>query len=129
MQIVIFIGRLIFGLYWLNSAYGHIKGYSGMAGYAESKGVPAPKAAIIVTGLLLLVGGLSIITGYLPTVGIICLVVFLLGVTFKMRAFWKETDPMMKMNQKIQFSKNIALLGALLMLLAIAQPWMWSLPL
>jgi uncharacterized membrane protein YphA (DoxX/SURF4 family) len=127
MQILFFIGRVIFGVYWLGAAYGHLVGYEGTVGYAASKGVPAPKTAIIVTGLLLLIGGLSILTGYYPTIGIVALVVFLLGVTFKIHAFWKEQDPMMKMSQKIHFQKNIALLGALLMMLAIAQPWMWSL--
>jgi len=100
-----------------------------MVGYAASKGVPAPKAAVVGSGLLLLVGGLSVVLGYMPMVGVIALIVFLLPVSFKMHAFWKETDPMAKMNAHIQFTKNMALIGAALTLLAIELPWAYSLPL
>ena len=120
MYIAFTIGRVIFGLYWLLAAYNHIKNHKGMAGYAASKGVPAPSVAVVISTVLLLIGGLSIITGYMVFVGIIALIVFLVGVTFTMHNFWKETDPMAKMNSMINFQKNIALIGALLMLLVIA---------
>jgi hypothetical protein len=34
-----------------------------------------------------------------------------------MHDFWKETDPMMRMNQRISFMKNVALLAAILMMI------------
>jgi hypothetical protein len=40
-----------------------------------------------------------------------------------MHNFWKDEDPQMKMADRINFMKNMALLGALLMLLAIPLPW------
>jgi len=127
MTIIFFIGRIIFGLYWLKNAYNHFKNLDAMADYAHSKSVIYPKYAVGGTGLLLLIGGLSILTGYLPHVGIICLLVFLLSITFVMHAYWKETDPMMRMSQRINFEKNIALLAALLMMTAIPLPWPLSL--
>ena len=128
ITIIFFIGRIIFGVYWLKNSYSHLVARrKDMIGYAASKGVPAPSVAIVGTGILLLIGGLSMITGIWPRVGIAALIVFLLGVTFKMHAFWKETDPMMKMTQSINFSKNLALLGAVLMLSMIVLPWPWSL--
>jgi hypothetical protein len=33
-----------------------------------------------------------------------------------MHAFWKVTDPMHKMSETINFTKNLALIGALLMM-------------
>ena len=127
MEITFLVGLIILGLYWLSNAYGHTKNHAGMANYAASKSILMPKVAVVGTGVLLLIGGLSMVTGYYPAVGIVVLVIFLLGVTFTMHTFWKETEPMMKMNQQIQFNKNLALLGALLMMVAISQPWMWSL--
>ena len=44
-----------------------------------------------------------------------------------MHVYWKMQDPSMKMTQKINFEKNMALLGAALMILAISTPWIWSL--
>ena len=97
-----------------------------MAGYAGSKGVPAPKVAVWFSGLLLIIGGASIILGAFTKIGIYSLVLFLIPVSFQMHAFWKETAPMQKMNQRVQFMKNLALLGALLMLLSFPTPWMNS---
>jgi uncharacterized membrane protein YphA (DoxX/SURF4 family) len=54
----------------------------------------------------------------LPGFGLIALVLFLVPVTFIMHAFWKIQDPMAKMGETINFTKNIALLGAVLILLA-----------
>lgn len=123
MDIAFLIGRIIVGLYFLMSASNHFFKLSDMTGYAQSKGVPMPSLAVLGTGVLLLVGGLTIITGYKPTIGIAAIVLFFLPVTFMMHNFWKETDPMAKMTQMIMFTKNMALMGSTLMFLAIPQPW------
>jgi uncharacterized membrane protein YphA (DoxX/SURF4 family) len=97
-----------------------------MIGYAQSKGLKSTgtaKFAIIATGILVLIGGLSILTGYRVQLGLTALAIFLFGVTFKMHAFWKEADPVAKYGDKIQFMKNMALLGAVLMLLASPIAW------
>jgi hypothetical protein len=49
--------------------------------------------------------------------------VFLLGRILYGGFFIAETDPMQKMSQRVHFQKNIALLGAALMLLVIRAPW------
>jgi hypothetical protein len=46
---------------------------------------------------------------------------------FPMHNFWALSDPQMKQADVINFLKNMALVGALLMLLAIPQPWPFSL--
>ena len=65
--------------------------------------------------------------GLCPTVGIILLIVFMLCTTFSMHNFWAVSDPQMKQADMINFLKNTALGGALLMLLAMPQPWPFSL--
>jgi putative oxidoreductase len=129
MVLVLFvIGRVIFGIYWLEVAYGHLfKNTAGLTGYAQSKGVKAAKAGVIVSGILALIGGLSILLGFWPRVGIAALVLFLLGTTFMIHTYWKVTDPQAKMMDRVQFMKNVAIIGALLMLLVMPIPWMWSL--
>lgn len=128
METTIFlIGRLLMGGFFIHSGYKHFKFINMMAGYSQSKGVPAPKAAVALTGLFLLTGGLSILLGVYPTVGVIALVLFFVPVTYSMHAFWKVADPQAKMGETVNFSKNIALLGATLMLLSIPQPWPLSL--
>lgn len=111
------VGRVFFGGFFLYNAYGHFKDLSGMTGYAASKGVPSPKLAVMVSGLLLVLGGLSVIFNYQLMYGLWALVIFLVPVTFMMHAFWKESDPAARAGAKIQFSKNLAILGACLLLM------------
>jgi len=124
MESTIFmIGRILLGGYFLFNAFNHFSNITMMAGYAQSKGVPSPKAAVGFSGLLLLVGGLSILLGVYPTAGVMTLALFLIPVTTMMHAFWKVEDPMAKMGEMVNFTKNMALLGAALTLLAVPQPW------
>jgi len=124
---LILIGRLLLGGFFINSGFKHFSNLTMMAGYSQSKGIPSPKAAVVFSGLLLLIGGLSILLGVYPTVGTIALVLFLVPVTFMMHAFWKVKDPMARMGETVNFTKNLALLGAALMLLGVPQPWAVSL--
>jgi len=121
------IGRVILGAYYLFNAFNHFTRLEMLSGYAASKGVPASRALTFVAGVLLLVGALSILVGVYPTVGVAALVLFFIPVTFRMHDFWAVQDPMQKVSQMVNFTKNLALLGAALTLLAIPQPWPLSL--
>jgi len=127
MAIAFLIGRIILGVYYLYSAVHHFMGIKMMSGYAASKGVPAPTLAIGGSGLLLLLGSLSILLGYQPYIGAIMIVVFLVPVAFMMHNFWAVSDPQAKMGERINFMKDIALAASALMFLAIPTPWPFSL--
>lgn len=126
MDIFFLIGRLIFGGYFIMNAWSHFKHLEPMTGYAASKGVPSPRAAVFGSGVLLLLGGLGVVFGIAPEASLALLIIFLVPVTFKMHAFWNVTDPNMKMGEQINFYKNLALVGALLMLYAIDTPWVYN---
>ena len=127
MEILFLIGRIIVGLFYLFNALNHFSQVNMLSGYAQSKGVPAPKVAVLGSGLLLLIGGLSILLGYQPVIGVAAVVIFFLGVTFKMHNFWSIDDPQMKMMEMTNFMKNMALMGSALMFLLIPTPWPYSL--
>ena len=127
MQYYLFLlGRLLFGGYFMMAGLNHFMHLKMMAGYAASKKVPMPKAAVIVSGLLIFLGGLWVLTGVYVPVGVAELALFLVVVTFKMHDFWNDKDPMAKMGNMVNFQKNTALLGAALMLLQIGD-WGWVL--
>lgn len=126
MDIALLVGRIVFGGYFLMNAYNHLAKGGHMVGYAQSKGVPAPRLAIAGSGLLLLAGGLSIVLGYMVAAGVVALLLFLIPVTFVMHAYWKISDPMARSAESIAFYKNVALMGAALMVLAIPEPWAYS---
>lgn len=126
MNYLFLVSRILFGGYFIINGINHFRHLSGTAGYAASKGVPYPKAAVTGTALLLVLGGLGIVFGLYVRFAVLLLVVFLIPVTFKMHQFWKVQDPMEKMGEKINFEKNIALVGAALAYLFIALPWTLS---
>jgi uncharacterized membrane protein YphA (DoxX/SURF4 family) len=84
------------------------------------KGVPKPKLAVIGSGVLLLIGGLTFIIGWKMIIGMWALVLFLIPTTIMMHAFWKIEDPQARMNEQIQFGKNVGLLGALFVMIALS---------
>lgn len=127
MEIAFLIGRIIVGMYYLMNGYNHFSKLEMMSGYAASKGVPSPRLLTGATGVLLLIGGLSLLLGVRPDLGVLALALFLIPVSFKMHNFWAVQDPMAKMMEMVNFMKNMALLGSALMLLAIPQPWPFGL--
>jgi putative oxidoreductase len=127
MNIAFLIGRIMFGAYWLMSALNHFRELDHMSAYAKAKGTPGPRLAVGGTGLLLLLGGLSMLLGVWPTIGIALLIVFLVGVSVQIHNYWKMDDAQARQIEMINFTKNMALVGALVMLLLLPQPWPMSL--
>ncbi len=128
LDLALLVGRLIFGGYFLWAGLNHFRRLGMMAQYAAAKGTPAPRLAVAGTGALLLAGGASVVLGLYPLVGLGLIALFLIGVTPVMHAFWKVADPMARMGEQVNFTKNLALLGATLALMALQTPWAYSLP-
>jgi uncharacterized membrane protein YphA (DoxX/SURF4 family) len=122
-------GRAIFGGFFLYNGINHFLNREMMTGYSASKGVPYPDAAVAGSGAMLVLGGLSVLTGVKPKLGASLIGAFLLGVTPKMHDFWNVQDPQQRMGEQINFSKNLALLGGALIAAAVPEPWPASVPL
>lgn len=85
-----------------------------------------PQAAVLGSGLIAVLGGLSIMLGALPTVGIILLVMFLIPVSLMVHNYWADNDPAARQANQTHFLKNVGLLGGALILAAVPAPWGWS---
>lgn len=127
VNVLFLIGRILYGGFFIYAGIHHFTSLEPMAGYANAKGVPSAKLAVTVTGVLALLGGLSILLGWHFKWGVLLLVVFLVPVTWMMHAFWKEEDPQVRRLELVSFQKNVALLGAALMILAVPGNWVYSL--
>lgn len=119
MDVVVLIGRILFASLFFASAYAHLGQTDAMTNYARSKGVPAAKLAVLLGGVVLVLGALSILLGLWPDLGALLLVAFLVPTALIMHPFWKETDASAKQLEQVQFSKDTALAGASLMLFAL----------
>ncbi len=118
MDILVLIGRILFSVLFLTSAVGHLTQSKAMAEYAASKGVPVPQLSVVVSGVVLVVGALSVLFGVWADLGALLLVFFLVPTAALMHNFWSESDAQAKQTEMVQFNKDIALAGAALMLFA-----------
>jgi uncharacterized membrane protein YphA (DoxX/SURF4 family) len=128
MKIPFLIGRLVFGGFFLYNGIHHLKERRSLTGYAQSKNVPMAEVAVTATGLALIAGGTSILLGIKPKLGAAAIATFLGGVSPVMHDFWRIEDPGQRMNEMINFTKNLALLGGALALLGVDEPWPVSVP-
>lgn len=120
MSALVLVGRILFVLLFLSSAVNHLVfGTEAMTGYTASKGVPAARAAVLGSGVLLAVGSVFVVVGIWLDLGFLMLAAFLLPTAVLMHGFWREREPQARMTEMIQFFKDLALLGACLMLLAL----------
>jgi putative oxidoreductase len=105
MRAVFVLGRVIFGGYFA---------WSGLNHFLEEKQLSS--------SALLLAGGFSV-TGVKPRQGLAAIVAFLIPVSMQMDRFWEVDDPQQRMTEMINFTKNMALAGAALMMMQLDEPW------
>lgn len=114
MKYVLLTGRILFAFLFIISAFGHFSAQS--IGYAASQGLPMANILVPLSGIVELLGAISIILGYKARLGAWLLVLFLVPVTFTMHKFWTITDPVMHQMDMVMFMKNISMTGAALIL-------------
>jgi uncharacterized membrane protein YphA (DoxX/SURF4 family) len=128
MKAAFLIGRLVFGGFFLYNGINHLKQRKQLAQYAETKNVPMAEAVVAATGVALIAGGTSILLGIKPKLGTAAIAGFLAGVSPVMHNFWSVQEPSQRLNEMINFSKNMALLGSAVALMGVDEPWPASVP-
>lgn len=109
MKYAVLFGRILFATIFVIAAPAHFS--SQTIQYASAARVPFASILVPFSGVLALLGGLSVALGYKANLGALLLVLFLVPVTIMMHNFWAVQDPMMARMQQVMFFKNIALLG------------------
>jgi hypothetical protein len=66
--------------------------------------------------------------GAKPKLGAAAIIGFLAGVSPIMHDFWKQESPEQRMNDMINFTKNLALVGGAAALMGVEEPWPASVP-
>lgn len=105
------IARIFIALIFLIDGLFKIIDFNGAAGYAASFGVPLPQVALVIAIILTLLGSISLILGYKTVWGAALLVIFLIPVTLIFHTNFADQV------QMIQFMKNLAIIGALLLVM------------
>lgn len=118
MDVLLLIGRIAYALIFIASGImGHLVGLDGTSQYAASKGLNNARMMVMVSGVMILVGGLFIALGLWMDLGAILLIIFLVSAMFLIHTFWKIDDEMESQMTMTHFMKDLALAGAALMLL------------
>ena len=124
------LGRVLFAAIFILSGIGHLTRLSGMAQYAAAFDVPRPYISVVITGLMILFGGLSVLLGFKVRAGALVLVLFLIPTAIYMHPFWGVADQMQAATQQAHFLKNLSLAGAALMIYAFStvypRAWVWA---
>lgn len=111
------LARVMLSWLFLYSAYGKLTDWSGYVAYMSAKGMPFASLFLAGTIVFLLVGGVSVLVGYKARIGSLPLLVFLLPTTLIFHNFW-AFDGAEQQTQLINFMKNVAIMGGVLMVTA-----------
>jgi uncharacterized membrane protein YphA (DoxX/SURF4 family) len=77
VDVVFLIGRILFGVLFVYSGFGHFAAGEAMQGYARQQGAPAPSVTVPLTGVVIIVSGLAVILGVLPDLAALLIAGFL----------------------------------------------------
>lgn len=106
------VGRTLFAVIFIISGVRHFSAQT--IDYATAQGVPFAHFLVPASGILAILGGLSLALGYYTRIGAALLVAYLIPVTLSMHAFWKIADPNAAQLQLTMFLKNLSMLGGAL---------------
>ena len=107
---VVFLARILLAQIFLISGFGKLAGYAATQGYMAKMGVPDALLPLVIA--LEIGGGLALVLGFLTRWAALGLAVFCV-----VSALLFHADFAQQM-QKINFMKNLAMAGGLLMLFA-----------
>jgi putative oxidoreductase len=111
------IGRILIALIFVISGFMKIGGFSGVAGYIASKGLPMPQVLAALTVALELGGGILLVIGWKTRWAALLFFLWLIPTTFIFHKFW-GIDAAQVQNQFNNFMKNVSIMGAMWMLMA-----------
>jgi uncharacterized membrane protein YphA (DoxX/SURF4 family) len=125
-DVLLLVGRVLFGGVLAFMGRSHSRQTEQMTGYAQHKGLPAPKLSVLGSGAALVLGGLAVVAGVLPVVGALVLAAFLLVSAVTMHDFWAVPEDQAQ-DEMTSFLKNVALAGGALFLASSAlAEWAYS---
>lgn len=112
------VGRILLAAIFLTSGFGKLTGFEGTVGYIASKHLPLPQVAAIIAILCELGGGILLLVGFKARWAGLVLAIFTLAAGLLFHDYWSLTDAAQVAANKINFWKNVAISGGMLMVFA-----------
>ena len=111
------VARILLTVMFIYSGFGKITGFEGTVGYIASKGMPVPQLLAIGAIAIELGAGLLLLVGYKARWAALAIFLFLIPATLAFHNFWASSPDQYQM-QKINFLKNLTIMGGMLMVWA-----------
>jgi putative oxidoreductase len=111
------LGRVFLAALFIWSGFGKVSGFDGVVGGIAAKGLPVPNVLAALAVAMELGGGILLLVGLRARWIALLFVLFLLVITPIYHDFWNATGNAV-MGQKVNFMKNVAILGGMLMVFA-----------
>ena len=106
------VGRIMISVIFLVSGLAKLTDPAGTIGYMNSARIPYADTLLYVAAFAEILGGLSILFGFLTRIGALGLFTYLIPTTLYFHAFWTMEGAEAKI-QMANFAKNLAVMGGL----------------
>lgn len=115
------LARFLITFLFLRSALSKVTAFTLVAGMMAKKGMPFAEVLLVGSIVLEVAGSVMILLGWHARIGALLLAIFLVPATLIFHDFW-AIDPAQAReiaNQANHFFKNVSILGALVMIMAM----------
>lgn len=116
-DVLALLGRVLLAGIFVYSGFGKITGFQDNVGYIASAGLPMPQVLAVGAIIVEFIGGLALLIGFRARWAALAFVVFLIIITPIFHNFW-SAPAAEAAGQQINFIKNIAIIGGMLMVMA-----------
>jgi len=110
-------GRILFVIYFILMGSSHLLNFREHSALLNRKGVPLPKAATILTVVMMVGGGILVLFNWHVWIGAALLFGIILPAPFSLHHFWNESESYSRLSEFAHFIKDLSLAGAALLLL------------
>ncbi|MFC7203694.1 DoxX family protein [Haloferax namakaokahaiae] len=126
-DVAFLLARVLFGAVIAFMGLNHFMNVEQMTGYAEMKGLPAPRLGVVFSGGMLVFGGIGIALGAFPALAAGAVALFMLVSTPLFHDFWAVPEDQQQ-SEMTNFLKNVVILGGSLTFLALSSStWSYAL--
>jgi putative oxidoreductase len=108
------VGRVLLGSIFVLSGFQKLMGFSGLIAGIAGKGLPMPEVLAVLTIAIELGAGLLLVVGWKARWAALLIFLFIIPVSLTYHNFWAMEGAAAAMN-KIQFMKNVSIMGGMLL--------------
>ena len=112
------LGRILLAFIFLQSGFEKVLNYGKTLALMGARGIPEPQILLPLAIAVLFAGAIMVLIGWKAHWGALALIAFMIPATLYFHSYWTYPDSL-QMNQFHHFVKNLAIIGALSMILGM----------